>query len=146
MKYTSKQVVINQNDSTIFHVLSNFENFTPILAHRVEGWEATQDHCSFKAKGITLKLHMSERTPSSTIKVVAQDNGSPIPFTFWVQLKSQEPMDTRLRLVMDVELSMMMKMMIGSKLQGAIDSIAEQIAEAFNNPHHPHAQHTAAQE
>lgn len=139
MKYTSKQVAIHQADSTIYHVLSDFENFTPILADRVEGWQATTDSCTFKAKGFTLRLRMEERTPSSVIKIVAEDNGSPIPFTFWVQLKGIDPEDTRLRLVLDVELNMMMKMMVGSKLQGALDTIVDQIAEAFNNPHHDFA-------
>ena len=37
-----------------------------------------------------------------------------------------------MRLVLHIELNMMMKMMLGSKLQGAIDQIAEGIARAMN--------------
>ena len=40
--------------------------------------------------------------------------------------------DTRLRLVLRIDLNMMMKMMIGNKLQGALDQIAEGIARAMN--------------
>ncbi len=40
--------------------------------------------------------------------------------------------DTRLRLVLHIELNMMMKMMIGGKLQKAVDQIAEGIANALN--------------
>ena len=39
---------------------------------------------------------------------------------------------TRLRLVLRIDLNMMMKMMIGNKLQGALDQIAEGIARAMN--------------
>ncbi len=36
-----------------------------------------------------------------------------------------------MRLVLHIELNMMMKMMVGGKLQGAIDQIAEGIAQAM---------------
>ena len=42
------------------------------------------------------------------------------------------PYDTRMRLVLHIDLNMMMRMMIGSKIQGAIDQIAEALAKSFN--------------
>lgn len=131
MKYTSNQEQIRRSAEQIYTVLSNFNNFTPILADRVEQWQATDDTCSFMAKGFKIGLRIEERTPHTAIKVVGDDNGTPFPFTLWVQLKETEPYDTRLRIVLDVELNVMMKMTIGGKLQGAVDSIAQQIAAAF---------------
>lgn len=136
MKYISKQVQIFRPDSVVFHTLSSFSNFTPILADKVEEWSATEDHCSFKAKGFKIGLRMEERTPNSVIKVVGDDNGTPFPFTFLIQLKNISEGESRMRIVLDVELNTMMKMMIGGKLQDAVDKIADQIASAFNNPHH----------
>ena len=52
-------------------------------------------------------------------------------FAFWIQLHKVSDTDTRMRLVLHIELNMMMKMMIGGKLQGAIDQIAEGIARAM---------------
>ena len=60
------------------------------------------------------------------------EDGSPMDFTFWVQLVSVDEQDTRMRIVLHVQLNMMMKMMIGNKLQGALDQIAEGIARAMN--------------
>ena len=131
-KYTSKQVQIRRPDAVIYTILSDFNNFTPILADKVEGWNVEGDTCSFKVKGFTLRLRMVDKEPNKTVKVTG-DDGSPFPFTFWVQLKGLAPDDTRMRLTLHVELNMMMKMMIGSKLQKAIDQIAEQIATSFNN-------------
>ena len=37
-----------------------------------------------------------------------------------------------MRLVLRIDLTTMMRMMIGSKIQGAIDQIAEAIAKSFN--------------
>lgn len=143
MRYTSKQVRIAQPDETIFRTLSSFENFTPILADKVEGWEATDDTCKFRAKGFTVGLKMAEREPNKLIKVCADDaaGGVPIPFTFWAQMKdtTAETPDgntmphTHMRVVLDIELNPMMKMIVGNKMQKAVDSIAEQIAHAFNN-------------
>ncbi|SUE32955.1 polyketide cyclase [Rikenella microfusus] len=140
MRYTSKQVQIARPDETIFRVLSSFENFTPILADKVENWEATEETCKFKAKGFTVGLKMVERQPNKLIKVCADESagGMPIPFTFWAQMKDTTPEGsavpgTRMRIVLDIELNPMMKMIVGNKMQDAVDSIAEQIAYAFNN-------------
>lgn len=140
MKYTSKQVQIAQRDEAIFRTLSSFENFTPILADKVEGWEATEETCKFKAKGFTVGLKMAEREPNKLIKVCADEaaGGMPIPFTFWAQIKDTTPEDstdahTHMRIVLDIELNPMMKMFVGNKMQEAVDTIAEQIAHAFNN-------------
>lgn len=140
MKYTSKQVQIAQRDEAIFRTLSSFENFTPILADKVEGWEATEETCKFKAKGFTVGLKMAEREPNKLIKVCADEaaGGMPIPFTFWAQMKDTTPENstdahTHMRIVLDIELNPMMKMFVGNKMQEAVDTIAEQIAQAFNN-------------
>ena len=71
---------------------------------------------------------MEERIAGKQVKIVGDEGGVPIDFTFWIQLQSVSEADTRMRLVLHVELNMMMKMMIGGKLQEAIDKIAEGIA------------------
>ena len=74
---------------------------------------------------------MVEKVEPKLIKVTGAD-GSPMDFTFWLQLVSVSDTDTRMRIVLDVKLPLMMKMMVGKKLAGAVDQIADQIAEAFN--------------
>lgn len=131
-KYESKQQQIRRDAATVWAALSDFNNFTPLLEGRVEGWSATDDECSFRVKGIGVKLRMTEKIPSKLIKIEAADS-SPFGFTFWVQLKEAAPYDTRMRLVLHAEMNMMIKMMIGSKIQPALDGIAEQIAKSFNS-------------
>ncbi|MFI3267032.1 MAG: polyketide cyclase [Rikenellaceae bacterium] len=131
-KYTSKQVQILRPASVIYFALSSFNNFTPIIADKVEDWSANDDTCSFKAKGFNVGLKMVERTPNECIKIEGDDS-SPMPFTFWLQMKEMAESDTRVRIVLHVELNMMMKMMVGDKLQEAVDTMAEKIAESFNN-------------
>lgn len=131
-KYESKHIQIKRPVEHIYAAVSSFDNFTPILADKVEGWCAADTKCSFKAKGFNVKLHMIEREHCKHIKIVGED-GSPMDFTFWLQLVSAAPEDTRMRIVLHVELNMMMKMMVGGKLQAAVDQIADKIAESFNH-------------
>ncbi|MEG2756344.1 MAG: polyketide cyclase, partial [Mucinivorans sp.] len=69
--------------------------------------------------------------PNTLVKVGQGQGGAPFPFTFWIQFKELSCSQTRMRLVLDVELNTMMKMMIGGKLQQALDNIASQIAQGF---------------
>ncbi len=131
-EYISKQQQILRPAEQIYAAISRFDNLTPALADRVEEWQADEERCSFKAKGFTVKLRMEERVEAKHVKIVGDEGGVPIDFAFWIQLHEVSAADTRLRIVLHAELNMMMKMMIGSKLQGAVDQIAEGIAKAMN--------------
>ena len=54
-KYESKQCQIFKSASQIFPFISNFSLLTPAVADKVEQWQATEDTCSFKVKGFTVK-------------------------------------------------------------------------------------------
>jgi len=131
-EYISKQHQILRPAEQIYAVISRFDNLTPTLADRVEEWQATEERCSFKAKGFTVKLRMEERIAPKHVKIVGDEGGVPMDFAFWIQLHKVSDTDTRLRVVLHIDLNMMMRMMIGSKLQGAVDQIAEGIARAMN--------------
>jgi carbon monoxide dehydrogenase subunit G len=131
-EYISKQQQIFRPASQVYQVLSRFDHLTPLVSERVEEWQATEDTCSFKVKGFTVKLRMAEKEPARVIKIVGDEGGVPMDFAFWIQFKEVATADTRLRLVLHVDLNMMMRMMVGSKLQGAIDQIAETLAKSFN--------------
>ena len=130
-EYTSKQHQILRPAEQIYAVISRFDNLTPAVADRVEEWQATEETCSFKAKGFTVRLRMEEREAPKHVKIVGDEGGLPMDFAFWIQLHKVSETDTRMRLVLHVKLNMMMKMMIGGKLQDAIDQIAEGIAKAM---------------
>lgn len=128
-EYISKQVQILRPAEQIYMVISRFDHLTPALAGRVDEWQATEDRCSFKVKGFVVQLQMAERVEPKHVKITG--DGVPMDFAFWVQLHKVSECDTRLRLVLHAELNMMMRMMIGSKLQNALDQIADGIAGAM---------------
>lgn len=130
-EYVSKQVAIYKPDSIIYQTLSNFDNFSHVLKDKVEGWQATEDSCSFSMSGLTLKLKMMDKEPYKVIKITG-DN-MPFEFFFWIQLHKVADNDTRMRLTIHAKLNAMLKMMLGKKLQKAVDDMAEQIAKSFNS-------------
>lgn len=130
-EYVSKQHQILRPAEQIFQMISRFDHLTPALQDKVEEWQADENTCSFKAKGFSVRLKIDEKVAPKHVKIVG-DGGIPMDFAFWIQLHSVSECDTRMRLVLHAELNMMMKMMIGSKIQGALDQIAEGMANAMN--------------
>lgn len=132
-KYESKQQQIFKPAARIFPFISRFDMLTPALQDKVEEWSATEDTCSFKVKGFTVALRIVERVENKHIKIAGDDGvGVPIDFSFWIQLHEVSESDTRIRMVLHAELNMMMRMMVGSKIQGGLDKAVEGLAQAFN--------------
>ena len=132
-KYESKQQQINHPAALIFPIISRMDLMTPAIQDKVEEWKATEDTCSFKVKGFNVALKIVEKVENKHIKIMADDaNGVPVDFTFWIQLHEVSDCDTRIRMVLHAELNMMMRMLIGSKIQGGLDKAVEGLATAFN--------------
>ena len=132
-KYESKQQQILKPASRIFPFISRFDMLTPALEGQVDEWCATEDTCSFKVKGFKVALRIIERVENKHVKITADDeNGVPVDFSFWLQLHEVSDTDTRIRMVLHAELNMMMRMMIGGKIQGGLDKAVEGLAMAFN--------------
>ncbi|MBR4995460.1 MAG: polyketide cyclase [Alistipes sp.] len=133
-KYESKQQQILKSADRIYPFISRFDMLTPALQDKVDEWQADEDSCSFKVKGFTVKLRIVEREQNKLVKISGDDEGTaaPIDFTFWLQLHQVSDNDTRIRLVLHAELNMMMRMMIGGKIQGGLDKAVEGLATAFN--------------
>ena len=131
-KYESKQHQIRRPAELIYTLISRFDNLTPAVQDKVEEWQADENHCSFKAKGFTVKLQIIDKEAPKYVKITGDEGGIPIDFFFWIQLQPVAERDTRMRLVLHAELNMMMRMMIGNKLKTALDQIAEAMAKSFN--------------
>ena len=132
-KYESKQQQINHPASLIFPIISRMDFLTPAMQDKVEEWQATPDTCSFKVKGFKVSLRIADKVENKHVKIVADEGGLPIDFTFWIQLHEVSSLVTRVRMVLHAELNMMMKMRIGSKLQEGLDKAVEGLAVALNS-------------
>lgn len=131
-KYESKQQQVHHPASLIYPLISRLDLFSPALQDKVEDWQATPDSCSFKAKSMKICMRIEERVENKHVKIVTDEGGIPLDFAFWVQLKEVAPNDTRIRMVLHADLNMMMKMMLGGKIQDGLDKAVEQLAASLN--------------
>jgi len=137
-KYVSKVKVVNHNEQVVFNYLSNFENLSSYLNQglieriteqvpqiKITDFESDQDSCRFNITGVGLaEIRIVNRDPFNTIKIESS-GGLPLSFTFWIQLLPQDSFHTKMRLTLHADMSMMIKMVIGNKLDEGINRLAD---------------------
>jgi len=140
-KYTSNVKVINHNEQVVFNYLSNFRNLSSYLNSgliekitekipqiKITDFSSDQDSCKFNITGLGVaEIKIVNREPFKTIKVESSE-GLPLSFIFWIQLMPADNFQTKMRLTLHAEMSMMIKMMAGSKLEEGIDKLADTLS------------------
>lgn len=140
-RYVSDIQYIDHNNEVIFNYLSNFQNLSKYLTEdileqlaekvpqvKIQNFQSDADSCSFSVSGFgNAEIRIVEREPYKTIKVEGQ-GGFPIELIFWVQLLPVDAYKTKLRLTLHTEMGMMVKMMVGNKLEKGINQLAETLA------------------
>ncbi|WP_319230121.1 hypothetical protein [Draconibacterium orientale] len=141
-KYVSEVKVIEQNQQVVFNYLSNFENLSTYLNSgliekitekvpqiKITDFESDRDSCKFNITGLGLaEIKIVNREPFKTVKVESS-GGLPLSFTFWIQLIPVTEYQTKMRLTLHAEMSMMIKMMAGSKLEEGINQLANTLSK-----------------
>lgn len=141
-KYTSDVKLVNHNEQVIFNYLSNFENLSGYLNSglieritekvpqiKITEFSSDRDSCKFNITGLGIaELKIVNREPFKTIKVEST-GGLPLTLTFWIQLIPVDAFNTKMRLTLHAEMSMMIKMMAGNKLGEGVNHLAETLSK-----------------
>jgi carbon monoxide dehydrogenase subunit G len=140
-KYVSDIKIVYHNHEVIFNYLSNFENLSKYVNEgllgkmteqvpqiQISNFESDADSCRFQISGMGLaELRIVEREPHKTIKV-SSSGSLPVEITFWIQLLPVAAYETKLRLTLAADMSMMIKMLVNKKLEEGIDRFADVLA------------------
>ena len=140
-KYVSDIKIVQNNQEIIYNYLSNFENLSKYVNEgllekmtekipqiQISNFESDADSCRFQISGMGLaEIRIIEREPSKTIKV-ASSGSLPVGIVFWIQLLPVDVYQTKLRLTLDADMGMMIKMMVNKKLEEGINSMADMLA------------------
>jgi carbon monoxide dehydrogenase subunit G len=140
-KYVSDIKIVNNNQEIIYNYLSNFENLSKyvnegLLAKmteqvpqiKISNFESDADSCRFQIAGMGLaEIRIIEREAPKTIKVTSS-GALPVSITFWIQLLPVAAYETKLRLTLDADMSMMIKMLVNKKLEEGINRMADMLA------------------
>ena len=95
---------------------------------QITDFESDADSCRFNISGMgQAEIRIVEREPIKTIKV-ASSGSMPVGINFWIQLLPVSAYETKLRLTLDAEMSMMIKMLVNKKLEEGINRLAEMLA------------------
>lgn len=140
-RYVSEIKTVNNNQEIIFNYLSNFENLSKYINDgvlekmaeqvpqiKISNFESDADSCRFDISGFgSAEIRIIEREPFKNIKI-SSEGSLPVSIVFWIQLLSVSAYETKLRLTLDAEMSMMIKMLVGKKLEDGIDKMADMLA------------------
>ncbi len=141
-KYRSDVKLISHNQQVVFNYLANFENLSGYLNSgliekitekipqiKITDFQSDQDSCKFNITGLGVaEIKIVNRDPFKTIKVESS-GGLPLSFVFWIQLIPVDQFQTKLRLTLHAEMSMMIKMMAASKLEEGINQLADTLSK-----------------
>ena len=119
MNIESKKISINTPAKAVYDFVSSFNNFSRLVPSQIEGWQSTDDTCSFKVGGfMQIQLRMAEKSPYSKV-VVAPD--------------MQTASSTDVVVSIKIEGNPMMLMMVKGKIKPALDSLVEQLKYFVEN-------------
>lgn len=94
----------------------------------LQNMEFTTDTMSIDVPPVgKLVVEIIEREPEKLVKMTSCQ--SPIPLTMWIQLVPTSDEACAMRVVLDAELNMFLKMALGNKLSDGVDRFAEMLAK-----------------
>ena len=103
--------MLNAPVERVYATLSNLENFRPILEN---------------AANNPMVAEKMKEAGNKCIKFATEQ--SPVDANLWIQVLPVSTGGSKMRLTLKADLNMMMKMMIGKKLEEGIDKFADMLA------------------
>ncbi len=124
-QFKSKHGIVSRYDSELYMSFTDMRNFAAMLPEdKKQGVTATFDTIHANVKGFSIGVKITRREPWSFIEM--QDDGAPFKFTAEFHFDpAGEPEKTDFYIVVYAELNAMAKVMIGKKLQQALDQVVD---------------------
>lgn len=139
-KYVSDVKTVNQNSDVVFNFLSDFRNLGSFFNEytlaqisqqmpkvNITDFKSDMDSCVFTISSVgDAGLRIIDREAPKTIKITGEGK---IPFQLlaWIQILPVTPYQSKIRVTLHAELNMMIKMIVGKKLDEGVNKIAEAI-------------------
>lgn len=124
----SKRAVVSKAPYELYMVFTDMSNFVRFLPEERKA-DVTADYDSLHAtvQGFNIGVRISSRTPYSRIDFA--DDGAPFKFSLSMHFDpASDPYKTDYQICLDADLNFMMKTLLGSKLQDALDKVVDAIA------------------
>jgi len=124
-EFKSKHGIVSKQPAELFMAFTDMRNFVNMLPEdKKEGVTADYDTISATVQGFTIGVKVTRREPYSYIEL--QDNGAPFNFVVGLHFDAAEEQGkTDFSIVVDADLNLMMKMMMGGKIQDALNKVVD---------------------
>ena len=128
-----RQIKVSRPASELFAVFSDLTNFTRGLPQEQlvkADVVATSESIRGKLQGMEIGIKIGERIPFTLVKYESF-GPSPVPFRIIVRIEDAGALKSLFSLELEAELSGMFKMMLGGKLQEAVDQLTDRLEGAL---------------
>lgn len=128
-----RQIKVSRPASELFAVFSDLTNFTRGLPQEQlvkADVVATSESIRGKLQGMEIGIKIGERIPFTLVKYESF-GPSPVPFRIFVRIEDAGALQSLFSLELEAELSGMFKMMLGGKLQEAVDQLTDRLEGAL---------------
>lgn len=130
-EYKSKHGIVSRPAYDLYMSFADMRNFIRFLPEdKRESVTADYDTLKASVQGFPIGVKITERTPYS--RIIVWDDGAPFHFTaeFHFDAAAEDAYKTEFYIILNAELNLMMKMMLGSKLQQALDQVVDSLVAA----------------
>ena len=130
MKINSKHRSVARAPYMLYMPFSDMRNFGAMLPEdKRQGVEADYDSIRGTVQGFSVGVRVEERRPYS--RIVYKDDGAPFQFTINICFDADggNPDSTDFHIDIEADLNFMMKMLLGNKLQDAVDKMVDAVAD-----------------
>ena len=127
VQINSKKAVVSKAPYELYMLFTDMSNFVRFLPEEKKA-DVTADYDSLHAtvQGFNVGVRIMDRTPYS--RIAFADDGAPFNFTMVMHFDpAQDPYKTDFQIVLDADLNFMMKTLLGSKLQEALDKVVDSL-------------------
>lgn len=133
-KYESKIKVVKASTDALYSALSDLGRIKDALPaqafDQVKDPQFSADECSFTIDKIgRVAISIAEKTPASLVKY-ALKAAMPVSANLFMQMKDAPDAsgESRLKVTMTADIPLMLRPLVGNKLQEVVDKIAEAIS------------------
>lgn len=130
MKINSRHRSVARAPYMLYMPFSDMRNFVAMLPEdKRQGVEADYDSIRGTVQGFSVGVRVEERRPYS--RIVYKDDGAPFQFTINICFDADggNPDSTDFHIDIEADLNFMMKMLLGNKLQDAVDKMVDAVAD-----------------
>jgi len=129
----SKHGTVSRQPSELYMAFTDMSNFVRMLPKdKQEMITADMDTLSATIQGFNVGIKVHERVPYSRIELV--DYGAPFAFHIVVHFdpSTEDPYKTEFWITVEADLNLMMKMMLSSHIEDALNKVVDSLVDASN--------------